>query len=277
MTRRIRLTDQALVAVTLARQVAGQHGRSVTAADLVIGLGSEPEGWAGHLLRRREGSLIALAGRAGSLPPALATLEQLIADAAEHAAPRPPGTHDLLRSALVVGGEDLVDLLESCGFSPAELWPAEEEVPDVAYRAEALWAPTSETVTLDDPHGLALSPAAVRAVGRTRAMAGGSVDLLIALASGPDTDLEALVGRVGGLELALARADLERHDPAAADEGWDRGLDEVLAAAAVLARDRRATPADLLHATLVAGGPGPLAVLDSARSRAALDTDEDER
>lgn len=273
MTRRVRLTDQALVAVTIARQTAAAHGRTPTAADLIVGLGSEPDGWAGHLLRRREGALIALAGRMASVPPALAPLAQVVANAADHAAPRPPGTHDLLRSVLVVGGADLSDLLEACGFSPAGLWPAEMEARLAPFEADELWAPTSETVTLDPPDDLELTPPAARAVARTRAVAGGSVDLLLALASAPDAALEDLIGAVGGLELALARAQLEQHDPAAAADGWDRGLDEVLGAVAVLARERRATTADLLHATLVAGGPGPLAVLDAARAR---DDDEDE-
>lgn len=271
--RRVRLTDQGLVAVTVATSTAAAHGRTATAADLLIGLATESEGWAGHLLRRTERGAVRLAERAGSPPPGLEPMEAVIADAARRAAPRPPGTFDLLRSALTVGGDDVDDLLAACGIDEAALWPdpdlAGEAVAELwAAADEALWGPTSETVTLSEPDGPELTPGAARAVGRTRAAAGGAVDLVFAITTATEAEARPLLHGLEGIQLAAARTDLERHDPAAAGDDWDLGLDAVLSAAAVLARDRPVTTADLLHAALVAGGAGPITILEAARTAA---------
>jgi hypothetical protein len=279
--RRVRLTDQALVAVAIARDASAAQDRPATSADLLIGLATESEGWAGHLLRRTERAVVRLAERGASLPPGLAPMDVVIADAADRAAPRPPSTFDLLRSALIVGGEDIDDLLSACGVDMAALWPEPppgDPVADLwAAADESPWTPTSETVTLADPGGPVLSVSAARAVGRTRAAAGGAVDLVLAVATAAEGDARAPLQGVEGMQLAAARADLERHDPAASGDDWDLGLEAVLAAAAVLARERQVTTGDLVHAALVAGGAGPITVLETARAAAERGDHGEER
>jgi hypothetical protein len=246
--RRVRLTDQALVAVTLARRVAAAHGRPPTSGDLLVGLAAEPDGWAGHLLRRNGTAAAALSQRAGSLPPALGALEEVVAAAADRAAPRPPGTVDLLTAALTIGGADLDDLLAACGYDHADVWPDEGWDDPRGAEDDRAWTFTAETLTLDDPDGPALTPAAARAVARTRAAGGGAVELVALLLDEP-----GLRGGhpTGGPVLATGR----EHEP------WDAGLAPVLEVAAVLADGDAASTYHLLQAAVVAGGRGPRARL----------------
>jgi hypothetical protein len=263
--RRVRLTDQALVAVTLARQAAAARDREPTSLDLLLGLAAEPDGWAGHLLRRRDSAAAALVVRAAAPPPGLTPLLEVVATAAERAAPRPPGTRDLLRAVLTDGGEDVDDLLASCGFAEPDLWADEPDDgkhlvvipadgssegtdPDVGGPphpdVEVPWAPGSETVTLDGPDQPLLSPAAARAVAKVRALAGGALDLVeLLLVDLDEAQRKTLpAGRSSGVPT---------------DEPWDAGLDAVLDAVAVVAGGRAASTYHLLQAALLAGGRGP--------------------
>jgi hypothetical protein len=278
VVRRVQLTDQALVAVTIARQVAHSHGRRPTAGDLLVGLATEPEGWAGHLLRAGgEGPVISLVSRAGSQPPALASLDESIVAAATRTSPRPPGTADLLVVALEAGGEDLGDLLAACALPDIDLRSVERRLRTTSWylAAEEGWGPTAETVTLTGPDEPAMEPAAARAVGRVRAIAGGAVDLLSALDLDVSVDLSDWLG-TNRSELVLARLQLEREEPAAGTAGWDLGLGAVLDAARILAADEAISVGVLLQGTLVAGGAGPLAVVEAARTARAQDEERPE-
>jgi hypothetical protein len=261
--RRVRLTDQGLVAVAVARESAAAHDRTPTAIDVLVGLGAEPDGWAGQLLRARGAALVSLAGRAASPPPGLAVLSDIVAAAADRAAPRPPGTHDLLAAVLTVGGADVDDLLERCGYATGDLWP--DEGRDGGSRggdeqARDRRAAVQETVTLVGPGLPALTVEAARAVGRVRAGAGGAVDLLLLLLL--DDEGHERLGDAAVLSALAARRHLERTvPPRAARTPWDAGLAVVLDTVGDLASGREATPGDLLHAVLLAGGSGPLAVL----------------
>lgn len=263
--RAVRLTDQALVAVTVARHTARAQGREPTSADLLLGLAAEPEGWAGHVLRRRSSPLAALAERSGSLPPSLASLEEVVGVAASRARPRPPGTADLLAASVAAGGADLEDLLSACGFTPEDLRVdsgSHTALPSDAIADEALWHSGSETVSAADEADW-LEPAARRAVGQVRALGGGAVDLLILLAAdhGPIADSG---GEIDAAMLNAARRALAPFADAPA--AWDAGLDAVLAAARLLAENRLVSPTHLLQAALLAGGSGPAAVLERARA-----------
>lgn len=246
----MRLTDQALVAVALARDAAAASGRWATVADLLAGLAAEPEGRAGRRLRARATAAAALAERAGSAPaPAL---DAVLRDAADKAAPRPAGTGDLLDAALTVGGPDVADLLVAAGYD-RDLDPA----------GVAPWDPDAETyglAVMDDP---GMSRCAARIVAQVRAGAGGAVAVILAVAAAPDADGAALLEDPDRLALALSRL-RERH-PAAGTPGWDAGLDAVVTAAARLRGDKRTTTADLVRAAVVAGGSGPVAVLEEAQ------------
>jgi hypothetical protein len=277
--RRVRLTDQALVAVTIARQLAAGRSIGPSSADLVLGLATEPEGWAGHLLRAGgERPMIALAARARSQPPDLTGLDEAVSRAATRAQPRPPGTADLLVAALEHGGRDLPELLAVCGFPVLDLESVRWRLRASSWYldAEEDWGTTAETVTLTGPDQPRLTKAAARAVGRVRAIAGGAVDLLTALDLDPAIDLTDWTG-TSRTDIVLARLEVEREQPAAGDPGWDLGLDPVLEAARVLAGQDPVSIGPLLHATLVAGGRGPLTILDAAHAaHAAATPDETE-
>jgi hypothetical protein len=271
--RKLRLTDQALVAVTIARHAAAQRDQVPSCADLVVGLATETEGWAGHLLRAGgQGPVIALAGRAGSAPAALATLGDVLLAAAQRARPRPPGTADLLVSALRTGGHDLADLLDSCGFPALDLPPVEWRLRGASWYidAEEDWGATAETVTLAGPDHPRLDAAAARVVGRVRAIAGGAVDLLTALDLDPAVDLAPWTG-TDRSDIVLARLQTDRDDPSSGSAGWDLGLEPVLEAAQVLAGPEPVSVGPLLQATLIAGGAGPPAILDAARATGSPD------
>lgn len=225
-----RLTDQALVAVTVSRARAEVRGDPASVADLVVGLATEPDGAAGHVLRDRSSA----AGRLADLrpPSGIATLDLAVAEAAAAAAPRPAATLDLLYAAIDVGGNRLVTLLTETGWDLEDL----RAVPP---------GPAGETLGLrGEPR---LAPGAAAAVAHTRARAGGAVELLYELAEGPDAD-----------DLAL---DLPAPQPAT-DPGTDAGLGAVLDAARRFRPDGTITSTDLVRATIVAGGTGPRALLE---------------
>jgi hypothetical protein len=224
---RIRLTDQALVAVKLARVEGGERASAV---DLLRGLAAEPDGAAGQLLRDRASAVAALVDL--SQPPALVGLDVVLLDASAAAAPRPVATLDLLYAALDAGGDALERLLTATGWEPADL----RALPP---------GPAGETLGLGaDPR---ISPLAATAVARTRAAGGGAVELLYELAEGPDVELS--------LDLPDARPE--------ADPEADAGLEAVLAAARTFRPAGTITATDLVRAAIVSGGHAPRELLEA--------------
>jgi hypothetical protein len=267
--RRVRLTDQALVAVGLARRVARSRGApspgaptgsrdepaavAATVADLLAGLAAEPDGAAGRVLRAQMTAATALTERVAIPPPGLARLEAAVARGDRIASPRPPGTVDLLAAALEVGGTDLADLVTVAGYDPRALYRS----------ATRLAADAGETLGLatTGDEGPPLAPDAALAVARTRAAAGGAVDLVVNLAAG---DTGALVP-FDPVDLAALHSHLrDRTDTDPTGPGWDAGVDAVVGAARAWRGRDPVRASDLLRAAVVAGGHGPRLLLDEA-------------
>lgn len=269
--RRVRLTDQALVAVALARQLAGDARwgpggeapaggrpdtpRAATLAQLVAALAAEPDGRAGRMLRERSTAAGRLAERAAAAPPGLPSLEVAVWRAASTAAPRTAGTAELLLAALESGGADLTGLVAAAGYGPRDLYRAAAAAPGHP------WAPGAETVGLGaDPD---LGPGAGLAVARVRAAAGGAAALVLALATLPEA-AEALGADVDDL---AARVGAQGDGGTLVGEG-DAGLDPVLTAARAWCT-APITATDLLRAAQLAGGPAAAALLEAAASSPA--------
>lgn len=264
------LTDQALVAVAVGHAHARAAARTPTVADLLLGLAQEPEGAAGQFLRTSEGPLTALATR--SLPPRLAPLDLARGWAVADRTPLPVWTVDLLFAVVEAGGRELRDVLATVGIEPAALLPADDlrrALGRGGHHELGRRTVARETVGLRPPGAATgpLSPAADRAVARVRAVGGGAVDLLLAMADDPagDVALPALA------DLADAWT---RVSPAAGSApgggwsggDWDAGLDAVVHAATTWCTGRRVEPADLVAAAVVAGGEGPGRLLEAAAS-----------
>lgn len=113
-TSTVRLTDQALVAVHLARGLAA--GRTASVAHLVVGLLGEPDGRAGRQARRLAGGepAVRLSQHPGLHAPGLPSLANTLI--ALPVTEVPAWTDDLLRAAVRVGGQDLADLLADAGL-----------------------------------------------------------------------------------------------------------------------------------------------------------------
>ncbi len=219
------LTDQASVAVRVARSLGGSGGARANVAPggaranvahLVAGLAGEPEGLAGTLLRQRFGEL---APRIALHPSVAARALPSISTAfvALPVTDRPCWTLELLQAARRVGGEDLEHLLAECG---AGLRDYADELdhhvvgPDQAdERTEdpetfGRWSLLDRGFTRD----------ADLAVARTRATAGTSRTLLgwlapdevtaNALASAPDVPLDAVVERAAAGSAPIGMSDL---------------------------------------------------------------------
>ena len=239
-----RLTDQAAVAVAMARAAAGD--RPATVAHLLAGLATEGEGRAGVRLRERASAAANLADRAGTAPAP--PLDDALLAACQRAEPRAATTVDLLDAAVLVGGDDLADLVAVAGYHrDLDGW--------VVGDADEDWFEHAETYGFSPGGDAVFDAAASRVVAQVRAVAGGAVDLLIAAAAAPD----AGVLGVDPSALAAVSARLERAARAA-----DAGLDAVIAAATTLAEGEAVTVGDLVRAALVAGGHAPRLVLDLA-------------
>lgn len=254
------LTDQSVVAVAVGRAQALAAARAPTVADLLLGVAQEPDGAASQFLRAAERPLTALAGR--SLPPRLAPLDLAVDWATRDRGPDPVWTIDLLAAVVEAGGRDLRELLATVGLDAAVVTPGEDLVRASARggcRAPADRAVARETVGLQPPGAPSgpLGGAAGRAVARVRALAGGAVDLLLALADDPTID--AALPSPDDLAVACGRLRADADDPA-----WDAGLDVVVAAAVTWCAGRQVEPADLVAAAMVAGGDGPRRLLDAA-------------
>lgn len=259
----MRLTDQALLAVTLGRAGAAREDHT-SVADLVVGLAAEPEGRAGLLLRRQANAATALAVRAAAASPRLPVWRVAVGWAHRDVAARPLSTTDLLDAAVEVGGSDLADLLEACGYDLAELAAPTPEALSLADAVEL--GALSETYGYD-PAATDATPPAGRAVSRSRAVGGGALALVAALAqetsartAGVGIDGETLLDRLRSLGAAGACAAGQRLSPAD-PAAWDRGLDPVLDTARTIVGRAPIHPAALLHAAAVVGGRGPARVL----------------
>ncbi len=242
-----RLTDQAAVAVALARRAGGSQP---TAAHLLIGLVTEPEGRAGRRLRERASAAAALVDRAGAVPAP--SLEVVLRQALQAAGARAATTVDLLDAVIAAGGGDVAGFLERAGYQrDLDGWLAADPY--------AEWYEDAETYGLA-PHGDALlDRSASRVVAQVRAVNGGAVEVLIAGTAAPDSPLAAPDPRA----LAATAARLRSAAPQ-----WDAGLDAVLTAAQTLREDDLVTIRDLVRAALAAGGDGPRLVLQFASTSA---------
>lgn len=240
-----RLTDQAAVAVALARAAAPHEP---TVGHLLIGLATEPEGRAGRRLRERATAVTLLVGRAGQCPSA--PLSAALSHAAAQAGRRAVSTVDLLDAAVRAGGEDLTDLLEQVGYQrDLDGW--------LLGGVEHTWFDDAETLGWSPAGDETLDPVASRVAAQVRAIGGGAVDVLIAAAAAPELsnnlDPQALAGTAERLDRTPT---------------WDAGLDTVVSTAALLAETPPASLRDLLRAALIAGGDGPRRVLEAAERAA---------
>jgi len=271
-----RLTDQAAVAVALARARACAAHRPGHVVDLLVGLAEEPDGVAGRTLADRVSAVVALA--AHPLPPRLAPLDVAVSWAEAEAAPRPAGTGDLLDAALQLGGAELADILDAVGLSAVDVENVHSD--DSGWndprwgRLLDVWGQNgrpgraSETLGLRPPTDPepGLTREAARAVAVTRGMAGGAVDLLVAVAASSEHVGDAVLGDPV-VTIAALVALLERGARERAGDDWDRGLEAVLDAARTFRGNAPVSADDLVRAAAVAGGAGPAAVLEELERR----------
>ncbi|MDP8970787.1 MAG: hypothetical protein M3N52_09920, partial [Actinomycetota bacterium] len=173
---------------------------------------------------------------------------------------------DLLAATLDEGDMVLAELLEAAGYEPEAL---RDRLRAVAGEAPA----GGETFGLD-PTGRSdayLSGVAARVVAQVRAVGGGAVDLVLALADAPDAEAAALLpDDPAQLPAALWRL-RKRGQAAHGDRDWDRGLAHVVTAARAWRAGTRVTTVDLLRAAVLAGGHGPSAVLEEGGAAGAVD------
>lgn len=237
-----RLTDQAVVAVALARVAAGRGEASI--AHLLAGLAAEGEGRAGVRLRERASAAAELAYRASMTPAP--HMECAMIAAIDRAQGRAATTVDLLDAAITEGGSDVADLLDAAGYSrDLDGWLASDPVEDWFEHPETFGFHPAGDEVFDGP--------ASRVVAQVRAVRGGAVELLVAAAAAPDAGIVAADPAV--LASAAARLRNQR-------DSWDAGLDAVVEAAQTLAESDAVTIRDLVRAALVAGGDGPKLVLE---------------
>lgn len=234
-----RLTDQAAVAVAVARAAAPGDP---TVGHLLIGLATEPEGRAGRRLRERTTAVALLTQRAGGCPAP--PLPVALSRAAQHVGRRAVSTVDLLDAAVRVAGDDLTDLLEQVGYHrDLDGWLLGDPEQD--------WFEDAETYGFQPSGDATMDRSASRVVAQVRAVDGGAIHLLIAGVAAPD-------GPQGPDPRALAEVAARLRS---ATGSWDAGLDAVLRAAGTICDGPVVTVRDLVRATLVAGGDGPPLVL----------------
>lgn len=241
-----RLTDQAAVAVALARSSAGDA--TATVAHLLAGLAIEAEGRAGRRLRERASAAAVLVDRAAAAPgpPLTSALERARAAAGTRAAT----TVDLLDAVMATGGDDVAELLSACGYHrDLDGWLIGDPDSD--------WFEDAETYGLQPDGDVGLDRPASRIVAQVRAVDGGAVELLVAAAAAPD------VGGPMADPAALAAVSARLNS---AGDRWDAGLDAVLEAAHTLSDGDVVTSGDLVRAALVAGGDGPRLIVELAEA-----------
>ena len=253
----VRLTDQALVAVTTARAITAAP-RDPDSGDapvveppsvdppvhtLLLGLAAEPDGVAGALLRDHQGALTGVQSRSAPPLPGLRTVLHWTATDPSRTS-RPLSTGELLAAAVEVGGSDLRDTLP--------------ELPLTEIAARGIALVRSPAGVSHETYGLriddrTLEPAAALAMARTRAGGDGAALLLVALAEVCDP---RLLGDPEELADRLLRRRYGRGGAADAD------LDRVLQAAHRFRGDAVVRCEDLVDAAAIVGGRDVAAVLD---------------
>ncbi len=250
--RRVRLTDQALVAVTAARRAAAVEAREPSALDVLVALATA-EGAASARLGDLMAGLTRLVDRARHGSPRLAGVDDVLRWAGGAVTGRPLSTDDLLAATIELGGSELADTLDVAGVPPGAL--ATEPDDDPATHV-------TETFGLD-PTGTRRWPLpCARAIARARAAGGSATALAIAIAVDPqlpapvdaDTVVRRLREAVGGADWRSAV--LARDD--------DAGVDAVVVAAERGARNSVVDPLTLTQAARMAGGALPAELLAPA-------------
>lgn len=251
--RRVRLTDQALVAVTAARHAAADDERAPSALDLLVAL-TTAEGAASARLGGLMAGMTRLAERARHGSPRLAAVDDVLRWAAGAVTDRPLSTDDLLSATLELGGSELADALDAAGVPPAAL------TADVdAASPDDPTTQVTETFGLD-PAGAERWPLpCARAMARARAAGGSATALALAIAIDPQlptpVDPETVVRRLHSVFAGQdwRSASLGRED--------DAGADAVGVAAERGARGGVVDPLTLTQAARMAGGTLPSTLL----------------
>lgn len=249
---RLRLTDQALVAVTAARRAGELDGREPAAIDLLVALATT-EGTAAVRLGDLMSGMTRLVDRARHGSPRMATLEDVLRWAAGERSRRPSTTEDLLAATVELGGSELADAVDAAGVPAAAL---RREPPDDPATL------VSETFGLDPAGEQGWPVPCARAMARARAAGESAAALAVAIAVDPQlpapVDLDTVDQR---LRSALGPGDWRL---AAADRDDDAGADAVARAAETGARHGVVDPLTLVQATRMAGGGLPALLLAPA-------------
>lgn len=249
---RLRLTEQALVAVTAARRAGELDGRDPAALDLLVALATT-EGTVAARLGDVMAGLTRLAERARHGSPRLATLDDVLRWAAGERPRRPMTTEDLLAATVELGGSELADAVDAAGV-PAEVLRGEP--PDDPA------AQVGETFGLNPEAGGGWPLPCARAMARARAAGESAAALAVAIAVEPQLPAPVDVDTVWQrLRAALGPGEWRA---AAADRDDDAGLDAVVAAAETGARHGVVDPLTLVQATRMAGGTLPAMLLAPA-------------
>ena len=209
---KVRLTDQAAVAVHLARALAGA-GRP-TVGHLVAALLGEPDGLASHDARRHTGAGIAvrMSTHPGLSAPGLAPLTGALV--AVPVSDVPAWTVELLAAARRVGGGELEDLLDHAGVTLG--------APVRPHTTGELESMVEEGLPLETfglgsrrPEGITVE--ADLLLARARALGGGSRWLLAVGLQGPLADLDAETDRALRLLPEVDADDVADHAVAVAE------------------------------------------------------------
>lgn len=248
----MRLTDQALVAVTAARRAAAADERAPSALDVLVALATA-EGTASARLGDLMAGLTRLAERARHGSPRLAGIDDVLRWAGGAVTDRPLSTDDLLAATVELGGSELADTLDAAGVPPDTLATELDDDPPTH---------VSETFGLD-PAGTERWPLpCARAIARARAAGGSATALAVAITVDPQlpapVEPDTVVHR---LQRTIDSADW-RSAVLARDD--DAGVDAVVLAAERGGRNGVVDPLTLTQATRMAGGALPAELLAPA-------------
>ncbi len=246
--QRAQLTDQALIAVAIARR---QRDADADLLDLLLGLSVDDEA--------HGPALVGLATRARPPLPALEVALRWAVDDVGDA--RPLWTADLRHALMDVGGSRLAEHLDAHHLGHGWRRPAVVTDPVLADELGR----SRETFGLGGPD--AWDTLAGLVVARTRALGGGPLHLALTLAVDaaealppPWTDVRAAW---------MARAERLRPVPAWPQDAGDAELEEVLAAATRLSGGAGTAGAGVLrlaHALELVGGAWPARLLADAEA-----------
>lgn len=247
--RRVRLTDQALVAVTAARRAAAVDEREPSALDVLVALATA-EGAASARLGDLMAGLTRLAERARHGSPRLAGIDDVLRWAGGAVTDRPLSTDDLLAATVELGGSELADALDAAGVPPDTLATDPDDDPTTH---------VTETFGLDPAGSQGWPLPCARAIARARAAGGSATALAVAITVDPQLpapiDPDTVVHR---LRQAVDGADW-RSTVLARDD--DAGVEAVVLAAERGARNGVVDPLTLTQAARMAGGALPAGLL----------------